>query len=256
MRTPIALLPLVLFGSLALAPDPGLVQRGAPISSQPASNLPDGFKVLESYVEAIGGEKAYRKHKSEQLTGRIEIPMLGAKGTVVLLREASTKTRVDIELEGLGQIIQGTNGEIAWRSQLGMPVEILSADEASQILNEANYYAPVEPRKVYTSATTTAKVTFEGVECYRVELVTSWGDHQVGLFEVESGLHRKISTRESPGSDTFTAETTYSDYRKVKGVKRPYKLEIKASGMTQIIEFDSIELGTRFDRDTFEPPSK
>ena len=253
MRAQVLALSLLPLASLGFAPNPSMPALPTP-AAQPAGNLPDGFKVLENYIEALGGESAYRKHKSEQLTGTISIPVLGASGTVVLMREASTKTRVDIELEGLGRISQGTNGEVAWRSQLGMPAEILGGEEASSMLREANYYAPVEPRKTYTAATTTGKVTFEGVECYRVELVTSWGAHQVGLFEVETGLHRKISTRDAEGSDTFTTETTYSDYRKVKGVKRPYKLEIKATGMTQVIVFDTIELGTKFDKGTFDPP--
>ena len=218
------------------------------------ANLPDEFKILEDYVDALGGEKAYRKYKSEELAGTIEIPALGASGTVVLRRQASTKTMVTIELEGLGSIIQGTNGEVAWRSQLGMPTEILEGDEADRLINEANYYAPVEPRKTYTEARTVGKVEFDGVECYQLELVTRWGDHQVGLFEVESGLHRKVSTRTAPGSDTFSSETTYSDYRRVKGVKRPFALEISAMGMKQVIRFDSIELGVKFDKDAFDPP--
>lgn len=254
MRTPTALLPLVLLGTLAMAPNPGLAAPGAPAANQPATNLPDGYKVLEDYVEAIGGEKAYRKYKSEELTGTIEIPALGAIGTIVLRRQASTKTMVTIELEGLGSIIQGTNGEVAWRSQLGMPTETLEGDEADRLINEANYYATVEPRKTYTEAKTVGKVTFDGVECYQLELVTRWGDHQVGLFEVETGLHRKISTRTAPGSDTFTTETTYNDYRRVKGLKRPFSLEISAMGMKQVITFDSIEMGAKFDKDTFDPP--
>lgn len=259
MRTPTALLPLILLGSIAMAsnpmsPNPGLAALDAPLANQPATNLPDGFKVLEDYVDAIGGEKAYRKYKSEELAGTIEIPALGAGGTVVLRRQAATKTMVTIELEGLGSIIQGTNGEVAWRSQLGMPTEILEGDEAHRLINEANYYATVEPRKTYTEAKTVGKVTFDGVECYQLELVTRWSDHQVGLFEVETGLHRKISTRTAPGSDTFTTETTYGDYRKLKGLKRPFALEISAMGMKQIITFDSIELGVKFDKDTFDPP--
>ncbi len=252
MRAQVLALSLLPLAMLGFASSPMANPPSA--TAQPASNLPDGFKVLEDCVEAIGGEKAYRQHKSEQLTGTISIPVLGASGTVVLMREASTKTRVDIELEGLGKISQGTNGEVAWRAQLDMPAEILEGEEASSMLREANYYAPVEPRKTYTAATTTGKVTFDGVECYRVELVTSWGAHQVGLFEVETGLHRKISTRDAEGSDTFTTETTYSDYRKIKGVKRPYKLEIKAAGMTQVIAFDKIELGTKFGKGTFDQP--
>ena len=69
MRTPIALLPVVLAGTLVLAPSPGNAESGVPTAIQPTSNLPDGFKVLEDYVEALGGEKAYRTHKTEESAG-------------------------------------------------------------------------------------------------------------------------------------------------------------------------------------------
>ncbi|MFI4891986.1 MAG: hypothetical protein ACIAQ0_00930, partial [Phycisphaerales bacterium JB058] len=76
MRTPTALLPLILLGTLAMAPNPGLTAPGASAVNQPSTNLPDGFKILEDYVDALGGEKAYRKYKSEELAGTIEIPAL------------------------------------------------------------------------------------------------------------------------------------------------------------------------------------
>ena len=228
----------------------------APASAQPGATLPDGFEVLEAAVEAIGGASAYGQFRSERLSGRVEIPSLGAKGRVVLRREAATKTRLDIELEGLGTIAQGTNGETAWRAMLGMGVEKLEGEEARRMLSEASYDAAVEPRKTYASATTTGKEMFEGVECYRVELVTSWGDHQVGVFEVETGLHRKLSTREGPGSAVFSAETVYGEYRRVQGIKRPHRLEVTAMGLAQVMVFEEIEFGVKFERGTFDPPAE
>lgn len=254
MRTLTALVPALLIGLVALAPD--VVASAQAPAQQPSGTLPDGFDVLEDCVEALGGEKAYRAHRTERMAGTIEVPALGATGRVVLMREASTKTRLDIELDGLGTMMQGTNGEVAWRAQPGSPPEMLEGDEAQRLIHEANYDAPVEPRKTYTSATTTGKVMLDGVECYSVDLVTSWGDHQVALFEVETGLHRRTSTREAPGSGTFTTETTYSDYRRVQGVKRPHKLEIKTLGMAQVIRFDTVELGVKFQKGTFDPPTK
>ena len=254
MKTIVLLVPVLMAMSMPVGE--GSHSGPAPRSAQPGSNLPDGFEVLDAAVEAIGGAKAYRQFRSERLSGTVEVPAMGAKGRVVLRREAATKTRLDIELEGLGSIAQGTNGEVAWRAMLGMPAEILEGEEARRMLAEASYDAAVEPRKTYTSATTTGKETFEGVECYRLELVTSWGDHQVALFEVETGLHRKVSTRSAPGSDTFSAETVYSDYRKVRGLKRPHRLEVSAMGMQQVIVFEEIELGAKFPKDTFDPPKE
>ena len=221
-----------------------------------AHTLPDGFEILDRCVEAIGGEEAYRRHKSEMMSGTVSIPAMGIDGTIVVRRQASTKTLVTIELAGLGEVTQGTNGEVAWSSEAGQPAKLLSGPQAQRLINEANFYGPVEPRKTYTSAKLVETIEFEGIECYKLELVTSWGDHQVGLFEVESGLHRKTSTRASAGSDVFTTHTAYSDYREVDGVKRPHKLVVNAMGIEQVIEFDEIELGAKIDKTLFTPPSR
>lgn len=234
-------------------------ETNSPVPTSPsacAQTLPDGFEILDTCVEAIGGEEAYRDHKSEMMSGTVSIPAFGVEGTIVVRRQAATKTLVTIELAGLGEVTQGTNGEVAWSSEAGQPAKLLDGPQAESLINEANFYGPVEPKKTYTSAKLVETVEFDGVECYKLELVTSWGAHQVGLFEVESGLHRKTSTRASEDSDVFTTETTYSDYREVEGVKRPHKLVVNAMGIEQVIEFDEIEFDAKFDKELFTPPSK
>ncbi|GAB5497272.1 MAG: hypothetical protein Phyf2KO_23520 [Phycisphaerales bacterium] len=251
------LIALLLAASLAGAEASPTITAERPASHLvSAESLPDGFEILDRCVDAIGGEKAYRKHKSEKMSGSLSIPAVGVEGTIVVRRQATTKTLVTINLAGLGEVVQGTNGEVAWSSEAGQPAKLLSGPQANSMINEANFYGPVEPRKTYTKATLVDTVEFDGVECYKLELVTSWGAHQVGLFEVESGLHRKTSTRASADSDLFTTETTYSDYRKVRGVKRPHKLTVNAMGIEQVIKFDEIEFGAKFDKDLFTPPSR
>ena len=53
MRTPTALLPLILLGTLAMAPNPGPTAPGAPAVNQPSTNLPDGFKDIAAYLVLI-----------------------------------------------------------------------------------------------------------------------------------------------------------------------------------------------------------
>jgi len=224
------------------------------IATAATATLPDGFEILDRYVDAIGGEKAYRSHKSEKMTGTFAMPAAGISGEIVIRRAAATKTLLNIDLGAMGKVVQGTNGEVAWSAQPGMPMAVLEGEAADRLINEANYYATVEPRKTYTSAETVAIVTFDDVKCYKVNLVTSWGQHMVGLFEVESGLHRKVSSRDSAETDVFTNEMTYSDFREVDGIKRPFKLEIAAMGMSHTITFDTIEFNVKFDKGTFDPP--
>lgn len=251
--TTLALASALLAGH-ASAQDSTATSSGAATAS---ATLPDGFEVLDRYVEAIGGEEAYRKHKTEQMTGQYSMPAMGIQGPIVIKRAATTKTLINIQVPPFGEVIQGTNGEEAWGASPDRPMTMLEGAEADKMINEANFYAIVEPRKTYTSAETVGTVTFAGVECYKVNVVTSWGEHQVCLFEVESGLHRKVSTRESTETDVFTNEITYSDFRDADGIKRPFRMAITTAAMMgaeQVIQFETIEFGVEFEEGTFDPP--
>ena len=254
LRLTLALASALLAGHSS-AQDATATSSGA--ASAAAATLPDGFEVLDRYVEAIGGEHANRKHKNEKMTGSFKMEAMGIDGTIVIRRAAATKTLVNIDLGVMGSAVQGTNGEVAWASQPGQPLGIIEGEQADGMINESNFYANIEPRKTYTSAETVGIVTFDDVECYKVNLLTSWDQHMVGLFEVESGLNRKISSRDSLETDSFTNEVTYSDFREVDGIKRPFNLEITAAvmmGMVQVIEFDTIEFDVEFEKGTFDPP--
>ena len=60
--------------------------------------LPDGFEILERYVDAIGGEKAYRSHKNERMTGSFEMAAMNINGTIVI-RPAVVLDWFELELE-------------------------------------------------------------------------------------------------------------------------------------------------------------
>ena len=218
------------------------------------ADLPDGFEILNRYIHAIGGEEAYRKHTSQRLKGSFSIPVMGIEGSVLIQQQAPTQSLLNIELNGIGSVVQGTDGEVAWIGQPGQKTKMAEGELADLLIHEANFYAIVEPHKVYTSAKTVGTEMLDGVECYRVELETSWGQHRVALFEVESGLHRKMSMYDANNPEMPSNVIVYDDYREVGGIKRPYKLTITSEGTDQEIIFDSIEFDVQFPKDTFDPP--
>ena len=248
--------------SLALASTilaaPALAQAASSSSSaattKAEADLPDGFEILDRYIHAIGGEEAYREHTSERLKGSFAIPAMGIEGNILIRQEAPTKSLLNIELGGIGSVVQGSDGEVAWSGQPGQKAELVEGELADLLIHEANFYAIVEPHKVYTSAKAVGTEMLDGVECYRVELETSWGQHRVALFEVESGLHRKMSMYDADKPEVPSNVIVYDDYREVDGVKRPYKLNITSMGTDQEIIFDSIEFDVQFAKDTFDPP--
>src|SRR5262249_36051553 len=93
-----------------------------------AQGLPKAEEVLDKYVEATGGKAAYEKIKNQVLHGTVELG--GAvKGPMVSYHAPPNKMYVEIELQGLGKIEQGTDGKVAWERSALAGARILNGAE-------------------------------------------------------------------------------------------------------------------------------
>ncbi|GAB5497271.1 MAG: hypothetical protein Phyf2KO_23510 [Phycisphaerales bacterium] len=221
-----------------------------------AQNLPDGFEILERHVEAVGGEKLNKKFKAVRMSGVFEMAAMNLSGPIVMSAKAPSSNLIQIDFGAMGKVVQGTDGKSVWSAQPGQEPQLLEGDAAEIMKNQSGFYSSVEPRKTYTSAETVAIVDHDGTQCYKVNLITSWDQHQVALYEVESGLLRKMSIRAAPGAEAFTNETEFLDYKEIKGIKHARKLIVSNMGMNQTIAFDSVELDPEFESGHFDPPGK
>lgn len=227
-------------------------------TTQPGAGtkLPDGFAILEKHVEAVGGEEKNRQFKAVRMSGEFKIPAMNLTGEITINSKAPSSTLIVVDLPGMGQVVQGTDGKTVWASQPGQPVRVMQGGQAEELKNQAQFYASIEPRKTYTDAKTVAIVEHDGSKCYKLNLTTSWGSHQVGLYEVESGLLRKMSVRADAESDVYTNETAFSDYQEIEGIKHARTLELINGQMRQVMTFDTVELDPEFEEGLFDPPGE
>ncbi len=221
-----------------------------------SADLPDGFAVLEKHVEAIGGQKANMEIKGIQMIGTFAMPAMGLGGSIDIKMAAPNKRVMAINVEGMGAIDQGTDGKVAWTTQMpGTPPTMLEGEAAEEQIEDADFYARVKPREEYTSAENVGVFTHDDVKVYKLKLVDSRGNHSEALYEVESGLLRKQSFKETAESTTFSSETEFNDYRAIQGeVKMPFQLEILSGQFGQTITFEKIVIDPEFDESDFEAP--
>ncbi len=218
------------------------------------ASLPDGFEVLDKHVEAVGGYEKNKKFKSIRMSGTFKMPAMNVEGTIEVNNKAPSSAVIKVDLGAMGSVEQGTNGIVAWARQPGQPMQIIEGPDAEQLKNQSQFYASVEPRKTYTEAETVSIVDHDGTKCYKLNLVTSWGEHQVGLYSVETGLLRKMSVRADAESDVYTNETAFSDYKEIEGIKHARTLKLKNNGFEQEMTFDTVELNPEFEKGLFDPP--
>jgi len=219
-------------------------------------DLPDGFAVLDRYVEAIGGLEAHEKMTGVKMTGRFAMPAMGIGGTIDMNMQAPNKRVMLINVEGFGVIRQGTDGKVAWTTQMpGTPPTMLEGEAAQEQIDDADFLARVKPREQYTSAETVGVFTHKDQKVYKVKLVDKNGDHSEAMYEVESGLLVKQSFKTDPEAPGFGTETEFNDYREVSdGIKMPYSLVVTANQSQQTITFDEIILNPLYGEGVFDPP--
>lgn len=225
-------------------------------TSHASADLPEGFAVLEKHVEAIGGVEANMKIKGVQMIGSFDMPAMGVGGSVDIKMAAPDKRVMIIGVEGFGQINQGTDGKVAWTTQMpGTPPTMLEGEAAEEQIEDADFYSRVKPREEYTSAENVGVFTHDDVKVYKIKLVDTRGNHSEALYEVESGLLRKQAIKSAPDSANYSSVTEFNDYREIDGgLKMPFELVVSAQEMGQTITFKEIKIDPEFADDAFDAP--
>ena len=77
-------------------------------------NLPKGEELLDKYVAATGGKEAYEKCKNRLIKGTMEFAGAGIKGELTIYQTRPNKMYLEVNLQGIGKIEQGTDGQTVW----------------------------------------------------------------------------------------------------------------------------------------------
>jgi hypothetical protein len=227
---------------------------GAPVEVEASADLPEGFEILERHVEAIGGAEAGKALEGIRMAGTMAMPAMGMSGTITVSAAPPAKQLIEITINGMGDMVQGTDGERAWASQPGGQAMMMPEPQAKDMIESADFRARYEPRERYQSATTTGIETVDGAEVYVVELVSTNGDESVSYYNVETGLQHAEKTRAAPGASAFASEVTFLDYKEFAGMKFPTTMKMVQQGFAQEITFETVEVNPAFDADTFDAP--
>lgn len=221
--------------------------------SAAAQDLPSGKEVVRKYIEATGGEAAYKKIKSMRATGKLSVPAQGISGGIEIF-QADGKVYVEVEIGGLGKQMQGYDGEIAWESGLAGS-RILSPAETARLAEEMDPAAALDTDKRYKSVETLGKEDVKGESCYKVEFTRKDDTKQTSYYSVKSGLMLKTEGEQPTALGPIKIESFVTDYQEVDGLKAPTKTEqVLPGGITQVIEMTKVTYNTKIDPGKFKLP--
>jgi outer membrane lipoprotein-sorting protein len=189
-----------------------------------AAKLPAVSEVLAKFVEAIGGREANEKIKNRVVTGGIEISPMGIKGTMELYTAAPDKVFSNANITGIGTMMEGYDGKLAWTMNPMQGNREKSGRELLQAKIASNFYRDINLDKLYT------KLEVKGVEkigdkdAYIIVATPDGIPAETFYFDKVSGLLLRTDSTVIAPEGTAAVKTFYEDYRTVDGIKVAFKM--------------------------------
>lgn len=251
-----ALLPALLQAQAAGTRRPGdpTAPTTAPTPAS-AAPLPSARTVIDRHIEAIGGRKAILGHTSTHATGTMSMASSGVSGSVEVFAARPDKSLVKLSIGGIGEVLEGFDGSIAWSVSAITGPMVASGKELQQKKFDAAYDADLHETARYRSMRTLEKTVYEGRPCYKVSLIHHDGTEDIEYYDVETRLRTAtVATRESP-MGAIKVTLSFADYRRFADLLVPTTMTQSTMGVQQVLRFSSVE----FDKvplSVFEPPAQ
>lgn len=217
----------------------GAVVVAMPVPLAAQGGLPDGRAVINRFIEAIGGRDAIMNQSGHHFQGEFVAPAQGITGDLEVYAAPPNLMSLSISIQGIGEIRTGFDGTTGWTINPMMGPMIMDSLQLRQMKQQADAYANLYPDSMIASLETVADTTFTtmvdststDVPCYKVKVVTTWGEDYYEFFAKDSGLQLgSVRTVASPMGDVEST-SALSDWRDVDGMKVPFRTIQNTMGM-------------------------
>jgi hypothetical protein len=232
----------------------GLIFFGASLFA--ADELPKAETILDKFVEATGGKAAYAKVHGDISTGTMTFVAMGLTGNLVSYSQAPDKRLIEITLEGIGKISEGTNGEIAWSMNAMQGPRLKEGDEKADTLLQAHYNPDAQWRDLYKSAETVAVEQVDGKDAYKIVLTPKSGSKLTKWYDKQSNLIVKWGATSKSPMGEIAIEAFPTDYRKEGDLLLPHKMVMKAAGQDLTMTIDKVDYNAEIPKEKFDPPAE
>lgn len=186
--------------------------------------------VLDSYIKAIGGDKAVATVKSVAYKGTATIPGAPSPITYINKVDAKGKYLVEALMGPMSLMKQAYNGKVGYMTQQGQKTN-LEGDMLADVKASAHPF----PELALKNATDTQLKGIESIDGADAYAIVN--GKTTRYYDVKTGL--KISeVTATPQGNTGVA---YKNYKDVKGVKYPFTLVLDM-GMAVDVKIDEVKV--------------
>ena len=216
-------------------------------------------EIIAKNVQARGGADKLKSVKSIKSTATMSMgPGIEAPGTLIQKRPALA--RLEFTVQGL-TAVQAYDGKNGWQIMPFMgkkDPELMSADEAKEIEENADLDGPlVDYKNKGHQVELQGKEKIEGTDAYKLKVTLKNGDVQTIYIDSDSFLDIKEVTKRTVRGTEQEIESAIGDYKPVDGIMFPFAVEsgIKGTDQKQKLTITKVELNVPADDSIFKMPA-
>jgi outer membrane lipoprotein-sorting protein len=223
-------------------------------------------EIIENYIENIGGQKAWSKINSMEVTGIGRQQAVDYPFVATYMKDG--RRIVNVNLQGNSFIFDAFDGESAWAMNFNtQKAEALDAETSLNTKNNATDYLPdgfMNYKEKGYSVELLGKEAFEGTECFKIKLIKKPylvdgkedENSETYYFDTESFVPIAMESivKSGPGKGA-TMQIVFSDYQEVGGLYIPFSQIQKFNGQTGLeLTYKSVVFNSDIDETIFNMP--
>lgn len=216
----------------------------ASASTLSAQALPSAADVIAKHVAAIGGKDALRKVTSIRQVAQMELPSMGMTADAEVVMGAPNRMSTKMTFPGIGDVVAGTDGQVAWSVNPMQGPRVLADKELAQTLEQADFYGNLlYESDRFASMTNEGIVDFAGEKAYKIKLVRKTSNNESWqYFSVASGLQIGSESSSVTEMGTIQSSTVIKDYKEFGGVKFPTRTEMSMGPQSMIMTVKEVQV--------------
>jgi hypothetical protein len=224
--------------------------------SAAADTLPKAEAIMDKYIEVTGGKAAYAKLHSETTTGVMEFSAMGLKGKMVSYHLEPNLSLVEITMDGVGKLLEGTTNDVAWALSAMQGPHLKEGDEKNEAMLHAKFNADLLWRDLYTKYDTVGVEDADGKACYKLVLTPKAGNPVTKWFDKDTGLLVKMKVKANSPMGEIESDSVVSDYRKEGDILMPHKVVSHAATLEISTTIESVRYNAEIPKDKFDLPDE
>lgn len=200
------------------------------------------LKIMDAFVEKIGGRALIESIRSTKVSATMSIPMAGMTGTMTIMNKQPGMLSMVVELPGFGTQKSGFDGTHGWSTDDLNGPRLMTEEELKSLKEQADPASSIKYREQYPTIEYAGDATFEGAETDKIRLVDTDGNESFQYYAKSDGMLVGSSGVEPTPMGDINVTSVMSDYKEFGGMKVATKMVQKIGPQQIIVTIGSIEV--------------